>query len=280
MLTAAFAASLLAVSLGGWAGYSAARRRCASAFLADRIDAILPQTQCEQCGYPGCRPYAEALAARQADINQCPPGGDEGIRKLAALLGVKPKPLNPAHGPPKPKAAACIDEALCIGCTLCIQACPVDAIVGAAQQMHTVIARECTGCELCVAPCPVDCIAMTPIREDIAAWTWGNVRANRLSLRAWARFVEAKIRVRKKTQAAADLARQRHRFRLARLEREKAERTAKLARKLEIKLSEKLGTLGPGGISADPKRAAIAAAMERAQRQRAAATPVEHRSNE
>jgi electron transport complex protein RnfB len=132
--------------------------------LADRIDALLPQTQCGQCQYAGCRPYAEAIANDSADINQCPPGGDAGIRTLAALLGREAKPLNPAHGIEKPRVVALIDEAVCIGCTKCIQACPVDAIVGAPKLMHTVIAAECTGCELCLPPCPVDCIALVPPR--------------------------------------------------------------------------------------------------------------------
>lgn len=127
-----------------------------------RIDALLPQTQCRLCGYPGCRPYAEAIAAGRADINQCPPGGDDGARELAALLGVAYKPVDPRFGAAKPPAVAVIDEPVCIGCTLCIQACPVDAIVGAAKLMHTVIARDCTGCELCLPPCPVDCIRMVP----------------------------------------------------------------------------------------------------------------------
>jgi electron transport complex protein RnfB len=126
----------------------------------ERIDQRLPQTQCGQCGYPGCRPYAEAIAQQQADINQCPPGGDAGIRALAELLGREVKPLNPANGVEKPKALAVIDEATCIGCTKCIQACPVDAILGGPKLMHTVIAELCTGCELCLPPCPVDCIAM------------------------------------------------------------------------------------------------------------------------
>jgi len=128
--------------------------------LIARIDALLPQTQCRLCGYPGCRPYAEALAAGCADINQCPPGGDDGASELAALLGVAAKPVDPRFGITRPPAGAVIDEMLCIGCTLCIQACPVDAIVGAPKLMHTVIARDCTGCELCLPPCPVDCISM------------------------------------------------------------------------------------------------------------------------
>ena len=130
--------------------------------LAHRIDALLPQTQCTKCGYDGCRPYAEAIARGEADINQCPPGGDEGVAKLARLLGREPKPLNPANGLYRAPQVAVIDEATCIGCTKCIQACPVDAIVGASQRMHTVIASWCTGCELCLPPCPVDCIALLP----------------------------------------------------------------------------------------------------------------------
>ncbi|MBV1774942.1 electron transport complex subunit RsxB [Burkholderiaceae bacterium DAT-1] len=128
--------------------------------LADRIDALLPQTQCGQCTYTGCRPYAEAIAEGKADINQCPPGGELGVRKLAALLERPYKPLDPAFGTTLPFAVARIDEDTCIGCTLCIQACPVDAIIGASKQMHSIIEDACTGCELCIAPCPVDCISM------------------------------------------------------------------------------------------------------------------------
>jgi electron transport complex protein RnfB len=131
--------------------------------LVERIDAILPQTQCEQCGYHGCRPYAEAIARGQADINQCPPGGSAGIRALAALLGREEKPLDPSHGVEKPRTLARVIEAECIGCTKCIQVCPVDAIVGAAKLMHTVVADMCTGCELCVPACPVDCIVLEPM---------------------------------------------------------------------------------------------------------------------
>jgi len=131
--------------------------------LARRIDAILPQTQCTKCGYDGCRPYAEAIAGGEADINQCPPGGDEGVALLARLLGRAPKPLNPANGIYRPPQVALIEEATCIGCTKCIQACPVDAIVGASKLMHTVIASWCTGCELCLPPCPVDCIVLVPV---------------------------------------------------------------------------------------------------------------------
>ena len=134
--------------------------------LSERIDALLPQTQCTKCGYPSCRRYAEAVARGEADINQCPPGGDAGIRKLAALLERNVKPLNPANGLEAARRVAVIDEARCIGCTLCIQACPVDAIVGASKLMHTVVADLCTGCELCIPPCPVDCIAMVPARGE------------------------------------------------------------------------------------------------------------------
>ena len=125
---------------------------------AEAIDALLPQTQCGLCGYAGCRPYAEAIADGEADINQCPPGGEAGIRALAALLECEPKPLSPEHGETRPASVVVIREAECIGCTKCIQACPVDAIVGASKLMHTVLADRCTGCDLCIPPCPVDCI--------------------------------------------------------------------------------------------------------------------------
>lgn len=125
---------------------------------ARRIDYLLPQTQCGRCGYAGCRPYAEAIARGDTDINRCPPGGETTITALADLLDREPKPLDPDCGEHKGPRRAVIDEPECIGCTKCIQACPVDAIVGAAKQMHTVIANECTGCELCIPPCPVDCI--------------------------------------------------------------------------------------------------------------------------
>jgi electron transport complex protein RnfB len=130
--------------------------------LTDALDACLPQTQCTRCGYPRCRAYAQALAHDEADINQCPPGGEPTINALAALLQVPPKPLNSAHGAPAPRVLARIDEPLCIGCRKCIDACPVDAIIGARKQMHTVIERECNGCALCVPVCPVDCIALLP----------------------------------------------------------------------------------------------------------------------
>lgn len=128
----------------------------------DQIDALLPQTQCTRCGYTGCRPYAEAIAGGEAEINQCPPGGAATIEALARLTGRAALPLNPANGVEKPREVAYILEEHCIGCTKCLPACPVDAIVGANKRMHTVIVSECTGCELCIAPCPVDCIVMVP----------------------------------------------------------------------------------------------------------------------
>ena len=149
--------------------------------LIDRINALLPQTQCGQCSFQGCRPYAEAIASDRADINQCPPGGDEGIRDIAQLLGVQPKPLNSQFGLHKPPSVAFIIEQDCIGCTKCIAACPVDAIVGAAKFMHTVIASECTGCELCIAPCPVDCIIMTAPPEMNSSLPAPPTKADRLS---------------------------------------------------------------------------------------------------
>lgn len=134
--------------------------------MIDKINNLLPQTQCGQCGYQGCRPYAEAIASGLADINQCPPGGDEGIIELAKFLGVPPKPLNPQFGVHKPKQVAVIIEEDCIGCVKCINACPVDAILGAAKMLHTVITDECTGCELCLPPCPVNCIILQPLAEE------------------------------------------------------------------------------------------------------------------
>ena len=139
-----------------------------TATLADRIVALLPQTQCTRCGYPACRPYAQAIARGEAQINQCPPGGAAGIAALANLLGRAALPLNPANGVEKPREVALIVEEICIGCTKCILACPVDAIVGAAKMMHTIVADECTGCELCIAPCPVDCIVMVSSADAAA----------------------------------------------------------------------------------------------------------------
>ncbi len=188
--------------------------------LIEKIDAILPQTQCGQCGFPGCRPYAIAISEGHADINQCPPGNGEGIQKLADLLGVKPKPLNTAHGLPKPKSIAFIDEQICIGCTFCIQACPVDAIVGAAKKMHTVISTECTGCELCIAPCPVDCISMLPLRKQIVDSEYEPYLTGDKML----------VREDEMKKKAADRARVRYEHRLKRLEYEKEEKAERLAK--------------------------------------------------
>ena len=210
--------------------------------LADQLEDLLPQTQCTKCGYAACRPYAEAMADGVAGYNQCPPGGAEGVARLAALLGKRVIPLNAQHGIERPRPVAVIDETLCIGCTLCIQACPVDAIVGAAKQMHTVVASLCTGCDLCVAPCPVDCIAMVDVT---AATGWD----------AW-------------SKSQADAARARHDFRSMRLLRERQENDARLVAKAAEKLRQ---------IEAEPalsdtekteqvrKKAIIAAAIERAR---------------
>ena len=162
----------LSLVIGVALGISAIKFKVDGDPIIEKIDSILPQTQCGQCGYPGCKPYATAIANGEADINQCPPGGDDGIHKLADLLGIDYKPLNEEHGVPKPKSVAIIDEKTCIGCTLCIQACPVDAILGSAKHMHTIIEKECTGCELCLPPCPVDCIDMVPIKETTENWKW------------------------------------------------------------------------------------------------------------
>jgi len=158
-----------------------------AATLFERIEALLPQTQCRRCGYAGCEPYARAVARREAPINQCPPGGEHTVVALAALLRVSPVPLDPARGSPRPLSIAHIDEATCIGCTLCIAACPVDAIVGAAKLMHTVLVERCTGCELCVPPCPVDCIALAPADH---AWTRADAELARDRFKARARRLE------------------------------------------------------------------------------------------
>ncbi|UCV30473.1 electron transport complex subunit RsxB [Ferribacterium limneticum] len=161
--------ALGAVVLGAALGFAAIKFKVEGDPLIEKIEAILPQTQCGQCGFPGCKPYAEAIAKGEADINLCPPGGMEGVQRLADLLGREVKPLDAEE---KPKQVAIIDENTCIGCTLCIQACPVDAIVGAAKQMHIIIAQQCTGCELCLPPCPVECIHMETIGENIDNWKW------------------------------------------------------------------------------------------------------------
>lgn len=172
MLSAILALTALAVVFGLLLGFASVRFKVESDPIVDKVDAILPQTQCGQCGFAGCRPYAEAIASGEADINRCPPGGETVILALADLLGVDAKPLDEEVGEEKTRMVAFIDEPICIGCTLCLQACPVDAIAGAAKQMHTIIESECTGCELCVEPCPVDCIHMIPVKESPNTWKW------------------------------------------------------------------------------------------------------------
>lgn len=170
MLTAVLVMAVLALVIGAALGWASIRFKVEGDPLVDQIDAILPQTQCGQCGYPGCRPYAEAIVHGDA-INKCPPGGQATINELANLLDMEPVPLNAEHGAEKAvKMVAFIREPECIGCTKCIQACPVDAIAGAAKFMHTVIVDECTGCDLCVDPCPVDCIEMVPLETPQQKW--------------------------------------------------------------------------------------------------------------
>ncbi|MEW6705933.1 MAG: electron transport complex subunit RsxB [Pseudomonadota bacterium] len=212
--------------------------------LADLIDAALPQTQCTRCGYPDCRSYAEAVASGEANINQCPPGGAQGIERLAAITGQPPQPLAPAHGVEGPLRRAVIDETWCIGCTLCIKACPVDCIVGAAKQMHTVIDELCTGCELCIPVCPVDCIALVNASGDRTGWA------------AW-------------SEAQAMQARDRHAFRRERTAREKREHDERLAAKAAAKLAD----LAQASAISDPdalerKRSIVEAALARARARR------------
>lgn len=162
----------LAIVFGAVLGFAAVKFKVEGDPIVEQIDALLPQTQCGQCGHPGCRPYAEAIANGE-EINKCPPGGQTTINNLAALLDVPAPELDAEHGEVSDvKKVAFIREDECIGCTKCIQACPVDAILGAAKQMHTIIADECTGCDLCVEPCPVDCIEMRPVPQTIADWKW------------------------------------------------------------------------------------------------------------
>ncbi len=200
--------------------------------LAERIEDLLPQTQCTKCGYPACRPYAEAIAAGEASYDRCPPGGEEGVARIAALLGKPAIALDTTHGDERPRPLAVIDENVCIGCTLCMQACPVDAIVGAAKQMHVVIPELCTGCDLCVSSCPVNCIAMISVTGDATGW------------HAW-------------SQQQADEARARHDRRLARGQRD---------------ASAESGTSATSGAPADDpeakKRAIIQAALERARKKK------------
>ena len=212
-----------------------------AASLADRLDAALPQTQCTRCGYPDCRAYAVAMALGEADINRCPPGGAEGIVRLAAISGRPVLPLDPERGVEGPRALALIDEAWCIGCTLCIKACPVDSIVGASKLMHTVIDPLCTGCELCIPVCPVDCISMVPITGQRTGW------------QAW-------------SAADAVQARERYAARTLRVAREKRENDERLAAKAQAKLADLTShsrITDPAVLAA--KQAVITAALQRAK---------------
>ncbi|MBS0855062.1 MULTISPECIES: electron transport complex subunit RsxB [unclassified Tatumella] len=167
------ALSILALMFGALLGYASRRFRVEEDPIVEQIDELLPQSQCGQCGYPGCRPYADAVGNQGEMINKCAPGGEQTILKLAALLNVDPQPIDGDESAKSPEAkVAWIDEANCIGCTKCIQACPVDAIVGSTRAMHTVLTDLCTGCDLCVAPCPTDCIEMRPVATTTANWKW------------------------------------------------------------------------------------------------------------
>lgn len=214
--------------------------------LVDRLDQALPQTQCTRCGYADCRAYAEAMAEGQAATNRCPPGGQEGVVRLATLLNVEPTPLDPSCGNEGPRTVVFIDEAWCIGCTLCIKACPVDCIVGASKQMHTVVEADCTGCELCLPVCPVDCIEVRPATPGRTGW------------QAW-------------SPSQAGAAQQRYAWHRERLAREDSERQARLAAKAQWKL-DNLPELvrGASPVQVEQKRDRVLAAMARARAKRTA----------
>jgi electron transport complex protein RnfB len=214
--------------------------------FARRIDAALPQTQCTRCGYPDCAAYAQAIAAGEASINQCPPGGAEGVVRLAAITGQPVAPLNPANGIEGPLTLAVIDEAWCIGCTLCIKACPTDAIVGSNKLMHTVIEPYCTGCELCIPVCPVDCISLEVVSGEHTGW------------QAW-------------RPEQADQARSRYTARRTRLVREQREHDAALEAKARMKFDDlQAHSLHTDPVTLDKKRAVIEAALARAKAKREA----------
>jgi len=218
--------------------------------LAAKILAALPQTQCTRCGFPDCSAYAQALVAGQADINQCPPGGAEGVARLAALTGRDIQPLNPENGLEVPRTVAFIDETWCIGCTLCIKACPVDAIVGANKLMHNVIEPYCTGCELCLPVCPVDCILLENVTGQVTGWA------------AW-------------SPEQAQEAQTRYEFYSYRSKRDKVENAQRLEAKAELKLSDLAAhSQHTDAAVLDKKRAVIEAALARARASRlAGATP-------
>ncbi len=171
MLIAIVSLTLLAAFFGLLLGYADVRFKVESDPIVEQIDALLPQTQCGQCGFPGCRPYAEAMVEEEADVNLCYPGGETTMIALADLLGRDPKSLSEEQVHLIPVVARIIEEE-CIGCTVCIRACPVDAIMGASKQMHGVISPYCTGCKLCLDPCPVDCIVFEPLLQGLAQWKW------------------------------------------------------------------------------------------------------------
>ncbi|OOG51980.1 electron transport complex subunit RsxB [Polaromonas sp. C04] len=212
--------------------------------LAARINAVLPQTQCTRCGYPDCAGYAQAIASGKAEINQCPPGGAEGVARLARLTGRPVRPLNPANGLEAPRTVAVIDEDWCIGCTLCIAACPTDAIIGSNKLMHTVIEPYCTGCELCVPVCPVDCISLENVTQERTGWD------------AW-------------SQAQADEARERYEFHGVRRSRDQGENDKRLEEKAQAKLADLPAhsqITDPEALA--PKRTVIEAALARARARR------------
>lgn len=209
--------------------------------LVDRLDEALPQTQCTRCGYPDCRRYAEAMASGEADINRCPPGGDEGIRRLSSLSGRAYLPLDPAHGVEGPLRLAVIDESWCIGCTLCIKACPVDCIIGASRRMHTVIESQCTGCELCLPACPVDCIEMVATGSTATGWA------------AW-------------SPQQARASRERYERRQNRRDREQRAQAARLAAKAAQKLADLAASSHiTDAVQLERKRALVQAAIDKAR---------------
>ena len=215
-----------------------------TAELSDRLDAALPQTQCTRCGYPDCRSYARAMAAGSAAINRCPPGGAEGVMRLAAIIGLPPLPLDTERGAEGPRALAVIDEAWCIGCTLCIKACPVDCIVGAPKLMHTVIDALCTGCELCLPVCPVDCISLPDVTPGRSGW------------QAW-------------SQQQADEARRRYGLHRVRVAHDKSENDERLAARAQAKLADLSShSQITDAATLAAKRAVIEAALLRARQRR------------